>query len=235
MNTFRWLALSALVVSGCQTESKPAEKPLVSLSKASYDVAEAVSVAYGAPIKPASGEKHWVTLAASGTPDNEWGKWHYVDAGATTDTLQPEKPGSYEVRLHDGYPRLPFHVIARVPVTITGTAAVASTAPTASAAATVAAGPVSAVAINRLAFKKGEPISVTFTPPIAPPSGEQYWLTLAPAGTPDSEWGKWHIVKDGATNDTLSTEASGSFEVRLHDGYPRLKSHVVSRHKVTVH
>jgi hypothetical protein len=87
--------------------------------------------------------------------------------------------------------------------------------------------------LAKTTFKKGETITVTF--PHAITGGPQEnWLTLCAAGAPDSEWGAWHYVKPGSTTDTLTANAAGQYEVRLHDGYPRVQYHVVSRQKITI-
>jgi hypothetical protein len=42
----------------------------------------------------------------------------YVRPNATADALATNKPGLYEVRLHDDYPAQQFHVVGRAAVTV---------------------------------------------------------------------------------------------------------------------
>jgi hypothetical protein len=89
------------------------------------------------------------------------------------------------------------------------------------------------IALERTDFASGEVILVTFSNRIHAPAGENYWLTLVPAREPDSAWGEWHYVADGAETDSVAAGPPGDYEVRLHSGYPRVPYHVVAR--VLVH
>jgi hypothetical protein len=79
-----------------------------------------------------------------------------------------------------------------------------------------------------------EPIEVSFSAPAYPPAGERLWITLAPAGSPDSEWGELRDVARGEVRKIILPPLAGDYEVRLHDGYPARPHHVVSRAKITV-
>lgn len=82
--------------------------------------------------------------------------------------------------------------------------------------------------------KRGEPVAIDYSTKLEPPTGQQYWVTLAKVGAPDSEWGNWHYVAKGATNDSIVAKESGAFEVRLHDLYPKNSFKVIARVPVTV-
>ncbi len=82
--------------------------------------------------------------------------------------------------------------------------------------------------------KKGEPVAIDYGAKLDPPSGQQYWVTLVKVGAPDSEWGNWHYVQKGAANDSIVAKESGSFEVRLHDIFPKNSFKVIARVPVTV-
>lgn len=90
------------------------------------------------------------------------------------------------------------------------------------------------VTVDKTTVSTGDVINVTFGAALHAPEGQRYWLTLAKAGSPDSEYGAWHYVADDATTDTLKAGAEGEYEVRLHDIYPANAYKVMSRAKVTV-
>jgi hypothetical protein len=80
----------------------------------------------------------------------------------------------------------------------------------------------------------GSPVKVTFSEAL-PKSGEKYWITIIPAGTPDSEWGEWQYVSAGVKSLDLNAPAGGgAYEVRLHAQYPAKSSNVVCRRPLTV-
>lgn len=63
-----------------------------------------------------------------------------------------------------------------------------------------------------------------------PANGGQYWITVVEASRPDEEYGDWQYVEAGQTEVRMSlVTRPGWYEVRLHDRYPELSSHVVSR------
>ena len=63
---------------------------------------------------PSAGGRYWITVVDSSKPDDKYGAWQYVDAGATEVPLAAVgRPGWYEVRLHDRYPEFSTHVISR--------------------------------------------------------------------------------------------------------------------------
>jgi hypothetical protein len=89
------------------------------LDKATYAPGETIQVTYTHPVPlDAGASSYWLTISLRGAPDSDWGAWHFVPGGAAIDQLAAPTAGSYEVRLHDGYPAVPYHVVARVPVTV---------------------------------------------------------------------------------------------------------------------
>jgi hypothetical protein len=201
-----------------QEDSEATPAVALAIDKATASVGEPVAVRFGRSLTPPSGQQYWLSLAPTGSPDSEWGEWHYVASGASADKLTPNTAGSFEVRLHDLYPRHGHGVIGRAKLTVSGEAAAAP--PT--------------FKLARTELKAGQPIDVTFDQAVVTPSGQRYWITLAPAGSPDSEWGTWHYVAASATTDKLATGAAGSFEVRLHDLHPQKAHGVLQREAVVV-
>lgn len=73
-----------------------------------------IEVTYSQPMASAEGDRYWITIIDPAAADSEWGAWVYVEDGATSTTLTaPSTPGKYEIRLHDHYPKKPYHVLER--------------------------------------------------------------------------------------------------------------------------
>jgi len=88
--------------------------------------------------------------------------------------------------------------------------------------------------LERGTFRRGESIVVRFSRPLDAPAGQQRWITLAPAGSPDGTWGEWKYLPSGARSFTLRAPAPGRWEVRLHDLYPRVPYRVLARAPIDV-
>ena len=86
----------------------------MTLERTTYAAGDTVLVTYTNPIESPPGEDYWITLVPSRDPDNTWGDWHYVPSGTESDGVVARAPGDYEIRLHSGYPRVPYHVVARI-------------------------------------------------------------------------------------------------------------------------
>lgn len=136
MDTHRLLgcAAAAFILIGCREQSQPIKTPqstaaptrptseLIQLASSSIAVGEKAVVKFPRPLD-AAGHQYWITLIEAGQADSEWGSWQYVDSTTRQVTLAaPATPGSYEVRLHDHYPAMPHHVVARLALTVTGSA-----------------------------------------------------------------------------------------------------------------
>lgn len=121
----------------------------------------------------------------------------------------------------------------------TVSALVASPAPSAAPTPAVATSPDAprpppAFTLRWSTAKAGDPIEVLYAEPVIAPEGQQYWITIIPAGAHDGEYGEWHYVEQGATNDKLPTTTAGTFEIRLHDLYPEHETKVLQRKIVKV-
>lgn len=87
--------------------------------KTDYALGEEIVINYVVPIPLDAGASScWVTLVPPGAPEADFGDWHYVVGGMVLDKMKTSARGKFEVRLHDGYPALPFHVIARRTITV---------------------------------------------------------------------------------------------------------------------
>lgn len=208
-----------LRITGDSIEDTPAVR--LDLGQRTASVGEAINVSFGRALTPPAGQQYWLTLVPAGAADSEWGEWHYVPSGVSTDKLTPKTAGAFEVRLHDVHPAHDHSVIGRAKITV-GDAP--SETPT---------GPV-AFKLARTELKVGQPVDITYSQALVAPAGQQYWITLAPAGSPDAEWGVWHYVAASATHDSIPTANAGTFEVRIHDLHPRKSHGVLHRETISV-
>ncbi len=94
--------------------------------------------------------------------------------------------------------------------------------------------PAASFTLTGSSFKTAEPIDVTFNRPLIPPEGQQWWITLIEASKPDTEWGSWHYVPNGAITDKLVGAVPGDYEVRLYDLHPANPGRVLARQRVSV-
>ncbi len=109
--------------------------------------------------------------------------------------------------------------------------------------AACAKGPVISLEKNELATSATS-LKVLVANPVkgTDQSQKRYWVCLAKAGTPDSEWGDWSFVYDNMTAIDLAIKKNlvdgklpaGDYEVRLHSEYPTKPHNVVTRIKVAV-
>jgi serine/threonine protein kinase len=76
-------------------------------------------------------------------------------------------------------------------------------------------------ALNAKSFEVGDPIEIKFGKPVASKSGDQAWITVSEAGSPQSSYGDWSYVTDGATTAALKApKKAGAYEVRIHTNFP---------------
>ncbi len=189
-------------------------------------VGEAPSVKFDRPLAPRKGERYWLTLVKAGAPDRAWGKWHYLEAGASQSKVKvPDVPGEHEIRLHDGYPRLKFHVVCRRSLVVEPGPKAKAHAPHEGVCITVQDTPIQAQSV----------LKVHFSQPLDPPSGQHYYLALVAAGEVDGSLGNFTMLKTGATTASIGTRyATGAYEVRLHGGYMPNHPHPICRRPVTI-
>jgi hypothetical protein len=110
-----------LLLPGCARLKRHlfgAKRDQITLERTTFATSDSILVTYSNPLEAAPGEEYWLTLVPAREPDSAWGDWHYVAPGAETDSLTASTSGDYEVRLHSGYPRVPYHVVARVAVQV---------------------------------------------------------------------------------------------------------------------
>ncbi len=81
----------------------------------------------------------------------------------------------------------------------------------------------------------GAAVDVAFAAPLHAAPGEQFWITIVAAGAPDTTWGAYRYIDDGAQAIQLTAPtAPGAYEVRLHGNYPTRTTNVVARAAIQV-
>src|SRR5205823_679170 len=140
----------------------------------------------------------WITIAPAGSPDSAYQAWVYVSSLATvgntkTWKVTPPTAGSYEIRLYsDG----------RTEARSVGTVTVAEPCPELAVSPTTG------------------PTGAEFTATVTNWTGAG-WITIAPAGSPDSAYQAWVYVSSLATVGNTKTwkvtpPTAGSYEIRLY-------------------
>lgn len=171
--TSAWVLALALVGTGCggddaKAHQEPTSKPAaagpitLTLNALSFEPGFRIDVRFDRALTPPAGQQYWITVAKAGAPDTDWGTWHYVPAGATTDSLTAPAAGAYEVRLHDLHPKYPARVIARQPISVVAGAGAPAPAP-----------PAAAVQDPNLMAADGFPTIIP-PPSSSPPSVEEW-------------------------------------------------------------
>lgn len=88
--------------------------------------------------------------------------------------------------------------------------------------------------LSGVTFLTGESIGLDYDATLNAPEGQQYWVTVVAKGEPDSQYGAWHYVSQGATKDSIKAPQPGDYEVRLHDFYPQFAYRVIARQQISV-
>ncbi|MGE0871914.1 MAG: protein kinase [Kofleriaceae bacterium] len=90
-------------------------------------------------------------------------------------------------------------------------------------------------ALDKRAYAPGEDIEIRFGRPVSSPANSRAWVTVIEAQQPDTAWGTWTYVTDGAATATLQAPTRpGPYQVRLHTDYPTKRTNVVHRIALTV-
>lgn len=92
-----------------------------------------------------------------------------------------------------------------------------------------------ACALDKASADVGERVTMRFDKPLPKTPGERYWVALALAHKPDSEWGYWEYVDEGSARIRLpAAREPGLYEARLHANYPTISYNVVCRVRLAV-
>ena len=188
-----------------------------------------VSIRFRAPVSSPSASRVWVTIAEVGAAESRYLNWKFVVDGEDAVTLEaPGRAGAYEVRVHTNYPTQSFHVVATLPLQIVALAEAVEP--------TQASTPLEAqrFTLASTTVAAGGKALVRFPVALHAAPGERFWITIVSAELPDTRWGAYAYVPDGAKAMELAAPTQpGDHEVRLHGNYPKLSTHVV--HRATLH
>jgi hypothetical protein len=81
----------------------------------------------------------------------------------------------------------------------------------------------------------GNSVRASFGRPLPSTDANRFWVTIVAASAPDSEYGTWQYVPDGASEVALPAPVrGGSYEVRLHSDYPQRSYHVIARTPIRI-
>jgi len=106
-------------------ENAEGESPEVSFTLDQDTIAEgeAPVVTFSQPLAPKEGERYWMAVVDAEAGASEIGERQFLDVGAESVELKvPEGPGTYQVRLHDGYPAREYHSVFQRMLTVEGSA-----------------------------------------------------------------------------------------------------------------
>ena len=81
---------------------------------------------------------------------------------------------------------------------------------------------------------EGGRVRVSFDRPIQGRAVDQYWLVLAPEGSPDDVSDERVFVYRGDLAASIDARRPGRYELRLHGSFPRKPHDVVDRRVVVV-
>ncbi len=91
-----------------------------------------------------------------------------------------------------------------------------------------AAAPAPAIQLAASSYAPGAPIDIRFARAVRSARARRAWVTVAPAGSPQTAYGTWEFVEDGARHAKLAAPSKpGAYEVRLHTDYPAKSFNVV--------
>ena len=74
----------------------------------------------------------------------------------------------------------------------------------------------------------GSTVTFTFSRPVTGLAVDQYWVVIAPMGSP-AEYieGRIHVPRDTTYMKVDAPRQPGQYELRLHGDWPRLEHHIV--------
>ncbi|MEO8876806.1 MAG: hypothetical protein ABI461_14530 [Polyangiaceae bacterium] len=80
----------------------------------------------------------------------------------------------------------------------------------------------------------GSNVIVGFDNPLGGPAANQYWITILPATAPESDATGRRFVYHGDTSAQILAPAAGTYEIRLHDQFPKKEHHLIAKTSVLV-
>jgi len=197
--------------------------PLVKTEKSVYKAGEAIKVIFSdAP----GNDSDWICIAPAGSPDTEAGSYNYMPRGTSQGSLLfgSPAPGKYEVRAYYNYRRLGYVVAARYAFSVDQRKqAVVENVP----------GKSLPLKTEKTAYQAGETINVIFS---EAPGNDSDWISIVPAGSPDTEAGEYQYTPKGMSQGSLvfKPPAPGVYEARAYYNYSRKGYAVAARYNFSV-
>ncbi len=128
----------------------------------------------------------------------------------------------------------PTSTVRRPPSVTAGTTTTTGTTSSAATNAPIVANQRSTIVLSKASFAPGEPITMRFEPALSGPPNEDFWITIVAPEASETSWAAYDYLKSGASSHTMKYATPGTWEVRLHDGYPRVTTHLVARARVRI-
>jgi hypothetical protein len=138
--------------------------------------------------------RDFISIDPAGAPEPEYGRYAYTSKGSPVEIPVPDTPGRYEVRYHLGAAGYP----------VIGTTL-------------LEVGAVAATVEPRQPIVAGEPFEVAWSGP----DNELDFVTVVPAGTPESDYGNYAYTRRGNPLRIEAPEEPGDYEVRYLTGQER--------------
>jgi hypothetical protein len=204
-----------------------AGEPSFGLDAASYGPGQPISVRFTAAVSSTPRSRAWITVIEADQPPSAYGEWSYLEDATTAATLKaPDKPGSYEVRLHTDYPAKTFHIVHAVRIAVAAPAAPAAIA----AEPTITPRAQQRFTVAARTVPPGASVALTFATALHAAPDERFWVTIVEVGAADDTWGAYDYVPPGARRMQLAAPAKpGDYEVRLHGNYPTKTTNLIHR------
>ncbi len=210
--------------------SPPAETgtPVPKFTLASEVFAPGATIVFNfeKPVPSSGAHRAWVTIVEEGQPKDTYRAWEYVaDQARTASIKAPLNPGRYEARVHTDYSTMSTNLRYSVKLRIAGD-------PPSERPSTGDGTPLAKqrFSITATTFAPKATAQLAFAAPMHARSGERFWVTVVRADLPDTAYGAYEYVPDGAwTMPLVMPAAPGDYEIRLHANFPTKSYNVVHR------
>ncbi len=105
-------ALTVMLAAAC--EPNPPRMRTTSMTR----VGDELVVTFDVPLENRSTNQYWIALQRADAPTSSTEGRVVLERGDRMIVLHATRPGDYEIRLHDRYPKKESHLVERIPITI---------------------------------------------------------------------------------------------------------------------
>lgn len=186
------------------------------LDKEVYKPQEKIAVSFsGFP----GNNQDWITIVPEGTAFNKYGQWFYTKGIADGIIYFHGLPeGNYEVRSYYNWPDGGYNVQDRLSFIVGESQKGYESYYT--------------IKFEKTEYRANEPIKIYYA---NLPGNKQDWITLAPSGYPDNQYGEWFYTNGQPSGEhTFKGLSGGEYEVRVFHNWPSGGYNVKYRAKIIV-